>query len=98
MVTTTMKNCTQADKQRLLGLALKICAATAAVCALLLTFTVGDYYIFNRIGEYGFFFCFSQWAKKAGLILILAAAFFNCKSCADAVKYTLPLFIVLSCF
>lgn len=29
--------------------------------------------------------------------MILAAVFFNCKSCADAVKYVLPLFIILSC-
>lgn len=85
------------DGRRAVAISLKACAATAAVCALLLTFTVGDYYIFNRIGEYGFFFCLSQWIKKAGLILIIAAVFFNCKSCADAVKYTLPLFLVLSC-
>lgn len=76
--------------------ALKVCAALCAVCALLLTFTVGDYYIFNRISQYGFFFCISQWLKKAGLLLILAAVFFNCKSCADAVKYVLPVFIILS--
>lgn len=76
---------------------LKICAAVAAACALLLTFTVGDYYIFNRIGEYGFFFCLSQWVKKAGLILVFAAAFFNCRSLGDAAKYFLPVFIILSC-
>lgn len=76
---------------------LKISAAVALVCALVLTFTVGDYYIFNRISEYGFFFCISQWVKKAGLVMIALAVFFDCKSCADAVKYTLPVFVILSC-
>ncbi|MDE7256373.1 MAG: YwaF family protein, partial [Clostridia bacterium] len=88
---------TNPDFRKAVGISLKVCAAVAAVCALLLTFTVGDYYIFNRISQYGFFFCISQWFKKAGLLLILAAVFFNCKSCADAVKYVLPLFIILSC-
>ncbi len=78
-------------------IALWACAAFIAVSALLLSFTVGDYYIFNRISEYGFFFCISQWVKKAGMLLILAAVFFNCRRCADAVKYVLPLFVVLSC-
>ncbi len=85
------------DINKFASVSLKVFAAVAAVCALLLTFTVGDYYIFNRISQYGFFFCLSQWVKKAGLLLILAAVFFNCKSCADVVKYVLPLFIVLSC-
>ncbi len=76
---------------------LTVFAAISAVSALVLTFSVSDYYIFNRILEYGFFFCFSQWAKKAGLILIVLAVFFNCKSCATAVKYVLPVFVVLSC-
>ncbi len=85
------------DINKFARVGLMACAAVAAVCALLLTFTVGDYYIFNRISQYGFFFCLSQWLKKAGLLLILAAVFFNCKSCADVVKYVLPLFIILSC-
>ena len=86
------------DKTRLaLNLALKICVGVAAAFAFLLTFTVSDYYIFNRIGEYGFFFCISQWFKKAGLFLLLLAVFFNCKSCAQAVKYFLPLFVIFSC-
>lgn len=76
---------------------LTVFAAVSAVCALILTFTVSDYYIFNRISEYGFFFCLSQWVKKAGLVLIVLAVFFNCKSCAAAVKYFLPLFVILSC-
>lgn len=83
--------------EKLISVSLKVCASVAAVCALLLTFTVGDYYIFNRFSEFGFFFCLSQWVKKAGLILIILAVFFNCKSCADSVKYVLPLFVILSC-
>lgn len=77
--------------------ALKFAAALSAICALLLTFTLSDYYIFNRISTYGFVFCLSQWAKKAGLILIVLAAFFNCRRCGDAVKYMLPVFLILSC-
>lgn len=85
------------DLNKVIGISLKACAAACAVFALLLTFTVGDYYIFNRVSEFGFFFCLSQWSKKAGLLLILAAVFFGCKSCADSVKYVLPLFVILSC-
>lgn len=76
---------------------LTVFASLAAVTALLLTFTVGDYYIFNRMAEYGVVFPISQWVKKAGLILIILAVFFNCKGCADAVKYVLPIFVILSC-
>lgn len=96
MTQALTKNKFNIDISRLTNVSLKVFAAVAAVCALLLTFTVGDYYIFNRIGEYGFFFCLSQWVKKAGLILIIVAVFFNSKSCADAVKYVLPLFLILS--
>lgn len=97
MTDTKVKMKFNFDGRRAVKISLLVCAAVAAVCALLLTFTVGDYYIFNRIGEYGFFFAISQWIKKAGLVLIIMAVFFNCKSCADAVKYVLPLFLVLSC-
>ncbi|MCM1438121.1 MAG: YwaF family protein [Roseburia sp.] len=97
MTQTITKNESSFNSRKVIGISLYACAAVAAVCALLLTFTVGDYYIFNRFSEYGFFFCLSQWVKKAGLLLILAAVFFNCKSCADAVKYVLPLFVILSC-
>lgn len=97
MINTTAKTRPQLGGGKITDIALKACAAFVAVSALLLTFTVGDYYIFNRFSEFGFFFCISQWIKKAGIILILAAVFFNCKSCADAVKYTLPLFVILSC-
>lgn len=78
--------------------ALKICAALCAVCALLLTFTVSDYYIFNLFSEYGVLFCLCQWGKKAGLALIILTAFFESRRCADCVKYILPVFAILSCF
>lgn len=94
----TMINVKGEKAQRRLSLALKICVAATAAFALLLTFTASDYYIFNRISEYGVVFCISQWFKKAGLILLLFAVFFNSKSCAKVVKYFLPLFVVLSCF
>lgn len=67
-------------------------------CALALTFTISDYYIFNRFNEFGFLFCFSQWMKKASLLLIPLAVFYKKRSCADIVKYVLPLFVILSCF
>ncbi|MDE7379438.1 MAG: YwaF family protein [Clostridia bacterium] len=91
------KNNLNINADKVIDISLKALAAFIAVSALLLTFTAGDYYIFNRIGEYGFFFCISQWFKKAGMLLILAAVFFNCKSCARAVQYFLPLFVILSC-
>ncbi|MGN0823863.1 MAG: hypothetical protein ACI4MB_02200 [Candidatus Coproplasma sp.] len=80
-----------------LRILLIVFAALAAVTALALTFTVSDYYIFNRMVEYGVVFTLSQWVKKAGLILILLAVFFNCKGCGVAVKYVLPIFVILSC-
>ncbi|MDE7306441.1 MAG: hypothetical protein K2N33_03545, partial [Clostridia bacterium] len=78
------------------------CAALLAV-ALILTFTVSDYYIFNRIGwfnktdSFNFFFVLSQWVKKAGLLLLPLAVFLNKKSCADIAKYVLPPFVIISC-
>ena len=74
-------------------------ALTALLLAisLVLTFTISDYYIFNRIGEFGFFFAFSQWVKKAGLLLLPLAVFYKKKCCSDIAKYVLPLFVVLSC-
>lgn len=97
MESTSVKKQVSFDLQRIYGTGLQVCAWVIAVTTLLLTFTCGDYYIFNRIGEYGFFFCLSQWVKKAGVVLILVAVFFHSKSCADAVKFVLPLFILLSC-
>lgn len=78
-------------------LLLKIFAGISAGIALILTFTISDYYIFNRMDEYGVIFCLSQWIKKAGLVMIVLAAYFDCRSCADGAKYLLPLPIILSC-
>ncbi|MDE7453647.1 MAG: YwaF family protein [Clostridia bacterium] len=74
-------------------------AGTAALLAiaLILTFTVSDYYIFNRIGEFNFVFVLSQWVKKAGLLLLPLAVFYKKKSCSDIAKYVLPPFVILSC-
>ncbi len=84
--------------KRIINLSLYAAAGVIMTCAFLLTFTLSDYYIFNRIYEFGFFFCFSQWVKKAGLLLIALAVFCKSRTCADAVKYALPLFVILSCF
>lgn len=92
-----MKRLNLPETKKALSVAFIVCASAAAVCAFLLTFTVSDYYIFNRMGEYGVIFCLSQWFKKAGLLLIMLAAFFKARSCGDAVKYFLPLFVILSC-
>lgn len=72
------------------------CAILA--CAFLLTFTVSDYYIFNRIGQFNFFFVLAQWVKKSGLLLLPLAIFYKKRSCADIAKYLLPPFALISCF
>ena len=77
---------------------LKVCAGLLLAVSLLLTFTVSDYYIFNRINQYGFIFVLCQWIKKAGLLLIPLAVFYKKKSCADIAKYVLPVFAIVSCF
>lgn len=82
--------------QRINGYALKALCALFLTASLLLTSTVSDYYIFNRIGEFGFFFCISQWIKKAGLLLLPLAIFYGKKCCADIAKYVLPVFIIIS--
>ena len=48
--------------------------AVALACALLLTFTVSDYYIFNRAVQFGVPFVLCQWAKKGALLLLPLAA------------------------
>lgn len=78
--------------------ALKIfCAAFAAV-SLALTFTVSDYYIFDKFDTYNPVFIICQWLKKSGLLLFPLAVFFNKKKCADAAKYILPVVTVISLF
>lgn len=73
-------------------------AATGAllVVALLLTFTVSDYYIFNRIGEYNVYFVIAQWLKKAGLLMLPLAVLFKKRSFADCAKYILPVAVIVS--
>lgn len=76
---------------------LKVATGLILGIALILTFMVSDYYVFNRIGEFNFFFVFSQWMKKAGLLLLPLAVFYKKKSCSDIAKYVLPVFVILSC-
>lgn len=89
--------------QKYTDVILKVCAAALLCAAFLLTFTVSDYYIFNRIGwnntseSFNAFFVISQWVKKAGLLLIALAVFYKKRCCADIAKYILPVFVILSC-
>ena len=75
---------------------LAACTALFLAASLILTFTVSDYYIFNRIGEFNFFFVLSQWVKKSGLLLLPLAVFYRKRSCADIAKYFLPVFVIIS--
>ncbi len=83
--------------KRINGVALQVCTGLYLAISLVLTFTVSDYYIFNRIGEFNFFFVLSQWLKKCGLLLLPLAVWYKRKSCADIAKYFLPVFIIISC-
>lgn len=78
--------------------ALKACAGLLIAVTLILTFTVSDYYIFNRVSDFGFIFVFCQWMKKAGILLIALAVFYDKKCCADIAKYFLPVFVIVSSF
>lgn len=84
--------------EKITDIFLKCATALLLAVALLLTFTVSDYYIFNRIGQFNAVFIIAQWIKKAGLILLPLAVFFKRKSCADAAKYLLPIFVIISGF
>lgn len=75
---------------------MKICTAAVLALALLLTFTLSDYYIFNRISEFNAAFVISQWIKKTGLLLLPLAVYYNKKCCADIAKYILPVAIIVS--
>ena len=83
--------------RKITDVGLKVITGLILAIALILSFTISDYYIFNRIGEFNFFFVFSQWTKKAGLLLLPLAVFYNKKSCSDIFKYVLPVFVILSC-
>lgn len=88
--------------KRMTDYALKVCTGLTLALALILTFTISDYYIFNRIsflnGEDSFnvFFVLSQWIKKSGYLLLPLAVFYKKRSCADIAKYVLPVFIIVS--
>lgn len=86
------------DKKKVTDVTLKALTALLLAVALVLTFTVSDYYIFNRMSEYGVIFSLCQWVKKAGLLLLPLAVFYRKKSCSDVAKYVLPLFVIVSCF
>lgn len=62
----------------------------------MLTFTLSDYYIFNRISEFNAAFVISQWIKKTGLLLLPLAVYYNKRCCADIAKYVLPVAIIVS--
>ncbi len=79
-----------------LNLALKVCTALLLICGFLSTFTVGDYYIFNRFGVFYTSFILSQWVKKMAYVLFPMAVFKKNRACADVAKYVLPIFIVIS--
>lgn len=99
-----MKNEQREKIGRYADLAMKICTALFLAVTLILTFTVSDYYIFNRIAfsdgedKFNVFFVLSQWFKKAGILLLPLAVFYKKRSCADIAKYFLPAFIIISCF
>ena len=84
-------------KAQKIRLALYALSAGTLLCAFLLTFTISDYYIFNRFDEFNAVFIISQWIKKGALLLIPLAVFYDRRNCADAVKYVLPIFVILSC-
>lgn len=89
--------------QKITRISLIVCTALLLALSLVLTFTISDYYIFNRIGwhntedSFNVFFVLSQWIKKAGLLLFPLAVFYNKRSCADIAKYLLPVFVIISC-
>lgn len=78
--------------------ALKVFCAALLIISLALTFTVSDYYIFDKFDTYNPIFIICQWAKKSGLLLFPLAVFFHKKKCADAAKYILPVVTFLSLF
>lgn len=78
--------------------ALKVFCAALLIVSLALTFTVSDYYIFDKFDTYNPLFIISQWVKKSGLLLFPLAIFFKKKKCADAAKYILPVFTAISLF
>ncbi len=81
-----------------LDVALKVFTGIMLAISLVLTFTVSDYYIFDKFNQYNPLFIICQWIKKSGLLLLPLAAFLKKKSCADIAKYLLPVFVIISMF
>lgn len=90
----TMKEISGREK----GIRAALIAMTAAVLAIafVLTFSISDYHIFARAGEYGVVFVLSQWVKKSALLLVPMAVFFGSRKCADIAKWVLPAFVLVS--
>lgn len=83
--------------EKLTDTVLKVLCGLLLLISLVLTFTISDYYIFNRFDKYGIL-AVCQWVKKAGLLLIPLAVFMKKRSCSDIAKYILPVFVIVSSF
>ena len=86
------------EKNRGVERALKLFTGLLLCISLVLTFTVSDYYIFDKFTEFNPLFIICQWVKKMGLLLLPLAVYLNKRSCADIAKLVLPLFVVVSLF
>lgn len=85
-------------KNKSVDTALKVLTGVLLAVSLVLTFTVSDYYIFDKFNTFNPLFIICQWIKKSGLLLLPLAVFLNKRSCADVAKYFLPIFVVISLF
>ena len=85
-------------KNKSVDIALKVFTGIMLAISLVLTFTVSDYYIFDKFNTYNPLFIICQWVKKSGLLLLPLAVFLKKRSCADVAKYFLPVFVVISLF
>ena len=83
-------------KNKCVDVTLKVFTGIMLFISLVLTFTVSDYYIFDKFTQYNPLFIISQWVKKTGLLLLPLTVFFNKRSCADIAKYLLPIFVIIS--
>ena len=85
-------------KNKSVHIALKVITGVLLAISLVLTFTVSDYYIFDKFNTFNPLFIICQWIKKSGLLLLPLAVYLNKKSCADIAKYFLPVFVIISLF
>lgn len=83
-------------KNKGLNITLKVCTGVLLAVSFVLTFTVSDYYIFDKFGIFNPLFIICQWVKKSGLLLLPLAVYLNKRSCSDIAKYLLPVFVVVS--